>query len=103
MRSAYASIAALMVSVFGVLAGTGVLTTLLPIRAQIEGFPARDIGFMGSAYFAGMLAGAILTPWLVQRLGHIKAFGASSALGACRAGRRFGVLAASSCGVRHVR
>jgi MFS family permease len=82
MRSAYASIAALLVSVFGVLAGNGVMTTLLPIRAQIEGFPGPDIGFMGSAYFAGMLAGATLTPWLVQRLGHIKAFGASSALGA---------------------
>jgi MFS family permease len=82
MRSAYASIAALLVAVLGVLAGNGLMTTLLPIRAQIENFPGRDIGFMGSAYFAGMLAGATLTPWLVQRLGHIKAFGLSSALGA---------------------
>jgi len=82
MRSAYASIAALLVSVFGVLAGNGLMTTLLPVRAELEGFPGRDIGFMGSAYFAGMLAGAVLAPWLVQRLGHIKAFGVSSAFGA---------------------
>lgn len=82
MRSAYASIAALLVSVFGVLAGNGLMTTLLPVRAELEGFPARDIGFMGSAYFAGMLAGAVLAPWLVQRFGHIKAFGVSSAFGA---------------------
>jgi len=82
MRSAYASIAALLVSVFGVLAGNGLMTTLLPVRAGLEGFPAREIGLMGSAYFAGMLAGATLTPWLVQRFGHIKAFGASSLLGA---------------------
>jgi len=82
LRPAYASIAALLVAVFGVLTGNGALTTLLPVRAQIEGFPALDIGLMGSAYFGGMLAGATLTPWLVQRLGHIRAFGLSSLLGA---------------------
>ena len=82
MRPAYASIAALLVAVFGVLAGNGVLTTLLPVRAELEHFPALAISLMGSAYFGGMLSGAILTPRLVQRLGHIKAFGISSACGA---------------------
>ncbi|MDQ0396365.1 MFS transporter [Labrys monachus] len=82
MRSSYASIAALLVAVFGVLAGNGVLTTLLPVRAELEHFPALDISLMGSAYFGGMLAGAMLTPRLVHRLGHIKAFGFSSAGGA---------------------
>jgi MFS family permease len=83
VRASVASIIALLVSVFGVLAGNGIMTVLLPVRAQLEGFPALDIGLMGSAYFAGMLAGATLTPWLVARLGHVKAFGLSSALGAC--------------------
>ena len=82
MRSSTRSIIALLTAVFGVLAGNGVLTVLLPIRAELEGFPALDIGLMGSAYFLGMLAGATLTPWLVARLGHIKAFGMSSAIGA---------------------
>jgi MFS family permease len=82
LRSSTRSIVALLIAVFGVLAGNGVLTVLLPVRAQLEGFPAIDIGFMGSAYFGGMLAGALLTPWIVQRLGHIKAFGVSSAIGA---------------------
>jgi MFS family permease len=81
-RQAHASIAALLVSVFGVLVGNGILTTLIPVRAELEGFSEVDIGLMGSAYFLGMLAGATLTPWFVQRLGHIKAFGASSAVGA---------------------
>ncbi|GLS17749.1 MFS transporter [Labrys miyagiensis] len=82
MRSPYASIAALLVSVAGVLAGNGVLTTLLPVRAELEHFPALAISLMGSAYFGGMLTGAILTPRLVQRFGHIKAFGLSSFCGA---------------------
>ena len=42
----------LLIAVFGVLAGNGVLTVLLPVRAQLEGFPALDIGLMGSAYFS---------------------------------------------------
>ena len=79
LRSSTLSIVALLVAVFGVLAGNGILTVLLPVRAELEGFPALDIGLMGSAYFFGMLAGATLTPWLVARLGHIKAFGISSA------------------------
>ncbi|MBP0583464.1 MFS transporter [Labrys sp. LIt4] len=82
MRSSYASIAALLVAVAGVLAGNGVLTTLLPVRAELEHFPALAISLMGSAYFGGMLAGAFLTPRLVQRFGHIKAFGLSSICGA---------------------
>jgi MFS family permease len=81
LRSSYASIAALLVAVFAVLAGNGVLTTLLPVRAELEGFPRLSIGMMGSAYFFGMLGGAMLTPWLVLRFGHIKAFGVSSACG----------------------
>jgi MFS family permease len=83
LRPATRSIVALLVAVFGVLAGNGILTVLLPVRAELEGFPPLDIGLMGSAYFGGMLAGATLTPWLVARLGHIKAFGFSSLLGAC--------------------
>jgi MFS family permease len=80
--SSYASIAALLVAVFGVLAGNGVLSTLVPVRAEIEGFPQLVIGMLGSAYFLGMLGGAMLMPWVVGRLGHIRAFGISSALGA---------------------
>jgi MFS family permease len=82
LRSSLRSIIALLVAVFGVLAGNGVLTVLLPVRAKLEGFPDIDVGLMGSAYFTGMLLGATLTPLLVTRLGHIKAFGLSSAVGA---------------------
>lgn len=82
MRPAYISIFALLVSVFGVLAGNGLMTTLVPIRAELEGFGEQQIGAMGSAYFFGMLAGAILTPPLVRNLGAIITFGLSSLCGA---------------------
>jgi MFS family permease len=82
LHAARASIIALLVAVFGVLAGNGKMTTLVPVRSELAGFALRDIGLMGSAYFLGMLAGATVTPWFVQRLGHIKAFGLSSLIGA---------------------
>lgn len=78
----WGSIAALLVSVAAVLAGNGVMTTLVPVRAEIEGFGNVAIGLMGSAYFVGMLAGAYITPRFVARVGSLNAFALSSLGGA---------------------
>lgn len=75
-------IGALLVTVFGVLSGNGILTTLIPVRAHLEGFPDTVVGLMGSTYFFGMLAGAVVTPPLVARVRHVKGFALSSAMGA---------------------
>lgn len=81
MRTAWISIVALLVSVFGVLMGNGVMTTLVPVRAAIEGFAKIDIGLIGACYFLGMLTGAMIAPRLVRRIGTIPAFALSSVLG----------------------
>lgn len=81
MRSVWVSIAAVLISVYGVITGNGVLTTLVPVRSAIEGFPRLDIGFMGAAYFFGMLSGAVLAPRLVRRFGSVPVHAASLALG----------------------
>jgi MFS family permease len=65
---------ALLVSVFLVIAGNGLLTTLVPLRAKLEGFPALSIGLLGSVYFGGMLAGTLAAPAIVRLSGHIRAF-----------------------------
>ncbi len=69
-----APVAALLLSATILLAGNGLQTTLLPVRAEMEIFPAFSIGLMGSAYFLGFVAGCLLTSNLVRRVGHIRVF-----------------------------
>lgn len=71
-----APVAALLFSVTLLLAGNGLQTTLLPVRAEMEVFPAFSIGVMGSAYFLGFVAGCLLTSRLVSQVGHIRVFAA---------------------------
>ncbi|HEX9791578.1 MAG TPA: MFS transporter [Kiloniellales bacterium] len=74
MTKAIAPVSALLLSVAILLMGNGLQGTLLPVRAQIESFSAFDIGILGSAYFLGFAAGCLLGPFMVRRVGHIRAF-----------------------------
>lgn len=65
------------------LGGNGLVGTLIPIRAGLEGFSTTSIGFFGSAYFIGFVLGCLFAPKLVARVGHIRAFSAAAALVAC--------------------
>jgi MFS family permease len=85
LHPAYAQISALLVAVFILIAGNGLLTTLVPLSAVSSGFSDITIGFIGSSYFVGMLAGCIATPRLVARAGHIRAFAALAAVAAVSA------------------
>ena len=58
----------------------GVQGSLLGIRAELEGFQTWSIGVIMSAYFIGYLAGSLLTPRLIAAVGHIRIFGAATAL-----------------------
>lgn len=58
----------------------GVQGSLLGYRAELEGFPDQLIGLLMSCYFAGFLAGSLLAPGLIQRVGHIRIFAALSAV-----------------------
>jgi MFS family permease len=72
----YPAILALLLSVFFLIAGSGLVSLIVPLRAKIEGFPELSIGLLGSAYYAGMLAGTLAAPAIVRRAGHIRAFSA---------------------------
>ena len=80
MRAVLSSIGALLVSAAILLAGGGLLSTLVAIRAEAEGFPLVAIGILTSGYYAGFIAGCIGTPYLVKRVGHVRVFAALSAL-----------------------
>ena len=58
----------------------GVQGSLLGVRAELEGFDNYLIGLLMSCYFAGFLAGSLLTPKMIQRVGHIRIFAALSAV-----------------------
>ncbi len=78
---------ALMLSLFALLAGVGILFTgngllnsLVPLKAQIAAFDPALIGVLGASYFAGFLGGCRFAPGLIRRTGHIRAFAAFASL-----------------------
>jgi MFS family permease len=73
---AASSISALLYSVLVLIAGNGLLNTLVPLRGKLEGFADLSIGLLGAAYFAGMLAGTLAAPAIILRAGYIRAFSA---------------------------
>lgn len=80
MKTVLQSVGALLISAAFLLAGGGLLSTLVAVRAQIEGFPIEAIGLLTSAYYAGFIGGCLWTPRLVKRVGHVRVFAALSAL-----------------------
>jgi MFS family permease len=80
MRDIFSTVGALLISAAILLAGGGLLGTLVSVRAQIEGFPLPVIGLLMSAYYLGFAVGCFATPYVVARVGHIRSFGAFAAL-----------------------
>lgn len=80
MVSALAPVVALLVSVSILLAGQGLQTTLLPVRASLENFSTLSIGIIGAVYFLGFTTGCLKGGAMVQRVGHVRVFLAMTAL-----------------------
>lgn len=78
-------VSALLTSVALLLAGNGLLGTLLAVRGRAEGFDDGLIGLVMSGYFVGFFVGTFLAPPLVARIGHIRSFAFYAALAACTA------------------
>lgn len=74
MAGPISSVFALLCSVALLLAGNGLLSILLVVRAAAEGFGALAIGLIMSGYFAGFFIGTFSAPPLIRRVGHIRAF-----------------------------
>ena len=68
---------------FGLLlisAGNGLQVVLLGTRAPDAGFSTIATGIIMSGYFAGIFAGSITVPHILSRVGHVRVFGAMSAI-----------------------
>lgn len=73
--------ALLLGSAFLLFAG-GVNGLILPLRGEIEGFGATSLGLLGTGWAIGYVTGCLRTPYLVARVGHVRAFGVMCALAA---------------------
>lgn len=65
--------------------GAGLQSSLLGVRATLEGFPSVVTGLIMSCYYVGYLVGTMLAPRLLRRIGHIRAFAALAAIAAAAA------------------
>lgn len=58
----------------------GAQGSLLGIRAELEGFDTLATGLLMSGYYLGFLLGSLRAPAIIQRVGHVRAFAALTAL-----------------------
>ncbi len=80
MPRTLAPVYALLAGIAVLLLGNGLLSTLTPVRADLQAFGSFWIGWIGAAYFAGFIVGCYVCPPLVTRVGHIRVFAALAAL-----------------------
>ncbi len=73
-------VSALLMSFSLLMAGTGLFTTFLSLRAGLEGFSTNAIGYMTAAYYAGLIVGSLRCGPVINRVGHIRAFAAFSSI-----------------------
>lgn len=71
---------ALYTGILLLMMGNSLQGTLVGVRAEIEGFDPQIFGFVSSAYFAGLMIGARMTPILLKRVGHVRVFAALASL-----------------------
>src|SRR5260370_41442433 len=64
----------------GLMLGAGLHSTLLGLRATLEGFPPLLTGTIMSCYYAGYVLGTRIAQPLVRQIGHIRVFAALAAV-----------------------
>src|SRR5271166_2298047 len=60
--------------------GAGLQSTLLGVRATLEGFPTVVTGLIMSCYYVGYVVGTVVAPPLLRQVGHIRVFAALAAV-----------------------
>jgi MFS family permease len=82
MSQAIGPLTALLLGVAILFFGNGLQGVLLPVRATLEAFATTSIGLIASAYSAGFMVGCFCMPYIVRRVGHIRAFAVCAAIAA---------------------
>ena len=71
---------AILLGIGCMMLANGLQGTLLGVRAGIEGFSTFTTGILMSGYFIGMFIGSLVSPILVNRVGHIRVFSALASM-----------------------
>lgn len=80
MKRAFIDNWALFLGMLMLMVANGLLATLLTIRGSGLGFSDLTISLMQAAYPAGAIAGTIMAPRMVEKVGHIRSFSALASL-----------------------
>ncbi|OZB36704.1 MAG: MFS transporter [Halothiobacillus sp. 14-56-357] len=85
MFSTVITMQSLLLGMAILLAGSGMLSTLLGLRAQQDGMSTVVLGVVMSGFYLGYILGTYLLPSLIRRVGHVRVFAAMAALSASAA------------------
>lgn len=80
MAQTLRSIAVILLSLALLIAGSGMLGTLLAVRMSIEGFPHGIIGPILAFHSVGFVLGTLYSARIIRRVGHIRSFAAFAAV-----------------------
>ena len=80
MQATLAPLTTLFLGTAILVAGHGLLTTLVPIRVDQLGASAAMAGAIATGYFIGLLAGAWYNPKVIHRVGRIRALAGFAAI-----------------------
>ena len=80
MRRTLVRVVALFASMALLIAGNGLLSTLLSVRLELEAFSTAGIAVVLSIYSLGFIAGSLWLDRVIHRVGHIRSFAAFAAL-----------------------
>ena len=80
MASQLFPVAALLLGSALLLVAGGIHGLLLPIRGSIEGFTTTELGLIGTGWAVGFVAGCLVVPQIVRRVGHVRAYGVMASI-----------------------
>lgn len=85
MQVTLISISSLLLGAAAINLGLGLQGSLLGLRAGVEEFSTIVTGLIMSSYYAGFVLGSLISPPLVNRVGHIRTFSAFASLASAAA------------------
>ncbi|MBX9466343.1 MAG: MFS transporter [Rhizobium sp.] len=80
MRRNLLPVMALLLGTLFLFLGNGLHGLLLPVRGAAEGYSNEVLGLLGTTWAAGFVLGCFVSPKLVMRVGHVRAFSTFVAL-----------------------
>lgn len=80
MLSSFITTRSMLLAIFMLMAGNGVISTLVSFRLESAGTRAGLIGLVATSYFIGLTVGALRVSPIIRRVGHIRTFAAAVSL-----------------------